>query len=183
MEYFLSLWSNVYNLTLLATHIREQTKRSMSLIEKTNLNDPPNIVYYPWFDITIFSLTLFGSVIAYLTSVTNFWGLITLIFFSYAITLSQAQIIKLTLEKLNIISFNPFFRSRSINTKSIIGIKSSESYEYDTVVTAEAYSIFKRSYNLEYLDKKGRKKNISIRINNERKERQILTTIKSITGL
>ena len=101
---------------------------------------------------------------------------------SYFITLGTSKIIKLNNDSLKIISLNPFFRSHSIKTKLIVKINSSESSEYDTVITAEMYYIFKKKYDLEYVNEKGKKQEVTFSIYNQKKEKILLEALRAPYG-
>lgn len=136
------------------------------------------IYYFPVFDLVIFLLSLLSLSFVYFVTSINLWIIVLISTFAYLITLAKSCIITIENDHLWIKFLNPFFKVHSIDIKSIIKINSSESLEFDTVVTAEGYSVLNREYKLEYFDKNGKVEQVTFSIYNKNKEKKILEALK-----
>lgn len=141
------------------------------------------INYFPIYEVVTFGIIFSSLTVTLFVSELNIWLILFLMLASYFITLGTSKIIKMNNDSLKIISLNPFFRSHSIKTKSIVKINSSESSTYDTVITAEMYYIFKKKYDLEYVNEKGKKQEVTFSIYNQKKEKILLEALKASYGV
>ena len=143
------------------------------------MNLQSKISYFPVIDLTLFSIGLIGLIVAYFALSINIWIIIASSFFLYFFTIAKSWIIKLDRSSLTLISLNLFSSSHLIDLTKIIKIASTQSFDYDTVATGEAYTVFNKNYEIEYLDKTGRKKTVAFSINNTIKEQKIMEAIQS----
>lgn len=140
------------------------------------------ISYFPLSEVALFILALIASFLIYFFADLSPWFFLALIFFAYLATMKEACIVKLDSATLKITSFNPFFSSATINTKSIIKIKSVQTFEQQShKVYGGSFFRFSRRYELEYLDSKGRRKNAYFSISRKNKEKSILEALNLLT--
>jgi hypothetical protein len=140
------------------------------------------INYFPIYEIATFGIIFSSLTVALFVSELNTWIILFLMVVSYFTTLGTSKIIRLNNDSLRIISLNPFFRSHPIKTNLIVKITSSQSSTYDTVITAEMYFIFKKKYDLEYIDEKGKKQEVTFSIYNQKKEKMLFEALNASYG-
>jgi hypothetical protein len=108
------------------------------------------ISYFPLSEVALFILALIASFLVYFFADLSPWFFLVLIFFASLTTMKEACIIKLDSATLKITSLNPFLSSPAINTRSIIKIKSAQTFEQQShKVYGGSFFLFSRRFELE----------------------------------
>lgn len=137
-----------------------------------------SIKYFPLTELILF---LIATTLIFVV-VNNFnlsnWISLLLTSVSYFIFLGGTNLITLTGDKIQITFLNLIGGQVSIELNKVTKIWTTETFEQETTIDFETgYYLFKRNYNMEYIDKKDKKRLLNFRINNKKKESEIITRI------
>lgn len=142
-----------------------------------------NVTKIKFFPTIEFILFLVTSLLTFVVSNglnANNWVPISFAILWYFIFLGRTNLIHLTDSKLKITFLNFIQGKHSIELKKIKKIWSTESYEQETDIDVEtSYHLFRREYNLEYMDNLDKKRYVRFTISNRKKENKMLMQIRN----
>jgi hypothetical protein len=137
-----------------------------------------SIKYYPWTELGLFLLATAFAVVVVNRFDLSVWLSVLLGTISYFIFLGGSNLINVADDKIEITFLNLFSGRASIDFKKVKRLWSEQSYEAETDYSVEnTYYVFSRQYNLEFLDEKGRSKVLNFKVNNRKKENEIVKAI------
>jgi hypothetical protein len=139
------------------------------------------ISYFPRAEVILLVLAIAGACAFLVIVKISFWFLIPAITVAYLMIMQEASIIMLDEERLKIISFNFLIGNHSIPRKSIIKINSIQALiDEGHEVYGAPYATWKRRYELDYSDSKGKKITVQFSISNRQKEKLIMENLKLV---
>ena len=95
--------------------------------------------------------------------------------------MGRENYIKVTENRIEIFFFNIINGHVSIDVDKILKISTSETYEMETALDLEStFYLFSREYNLDYMDGEKKKRLTTFKINNRKKEIEIVNAISRI---
>lgn len=144
-----------------------------------------NIVlrYFPAIEFGAFVVSIVLILLVRQIAEVGIWFQILLAVLSYLLFLSTSNIIILSKEKLVIYFLNPLQGKYVINVKAIKKLNSNQSYELESDVLIDTvYPIFRRSYDLEYVDERNNEHSVRFRFLNRKKEVQIVNELKQTSA-
>jgi hypothetical protein len=139
-----------------------------------------SIKYFPLAELVLFLVTVALTFVIVNNLNLSIWLLILCTVAAYFIFLGGTSIINVTDEKIEIMFLNLIGGRVSIELKKIVKVWAGETYEIETGISVETgYYLFSREYNLEFLDDSGKRRQLNFKINNRKKEIQIIERINS----
>lgn len=135
--------------------------------------------YFPVIESVLFVVSIGAILFVRQIAEVGSWLQVTLIVSSYLWFLSTKNIIILSKEKLVIFFLNPLQGKYVIDVQSIRKLHSNQAYEQESDISVGTiYPIFRKSYDLEYVDEKNKNHWVKLRFLNRKKEFQIMNELK-----
>jgi len=138
------------------------------------------IKYFPIPELVLFVITTILILVVVNNFNSSIWLPILLIIGAYFSFLGRANLIYVTEDKIKITFLSLIGGHSSIELKNILKIGTYETYDIETAIDAEnSYYLFTREYNLEFLDDQENKRVLNFKINNRKKEIEIINRINN----
>jgi hypothetical protein len=134
--------------------------------------------------ITVLELLIFIgigglSISVFINDVINGWILALILVLSYLFLLGGTSILKVQNESIRITYLNPLLGITSIDFNDIIKIETEQNFEQETAMIDSIYYVLRIKYKIEYKDKKDKIKKVEFKINNNKKEKEIMESVKN----
>jgi hypothetical protein len=135
------------------------------------------IRYVPTLELILFFIICIVAVVLYLTTGAHAVILLITTFFAYFIILGGTNFIKFTNETISITYCYLVVWTDIVNIKDVLRIESQETFRDESIDPEAVFFEFRRTYQIEFCDKKGKMKKLQFKIWNRRKEFEIVTEI------
>jgi hypothetical protein len=137
------------------------------------------IRYIPVLELLIFIGIGGLSISVFINDVINGWILALILVLSYLFLLGGTSILKVQNESIRITYLNPLLGITSIDFNDIIKIETEQNFEQETAMIDSIYYVLRIKYKIEYKDKKDKIKKVEFKINNNKKEKEIMESVKN----
>jgi hypothetical protein len=138
------------------------------------------IRYIPTLELAIFLAISVLTVGIYLTTEFHKAILVFAILIAYIFILGGTNFIKLENGKISITyCYILIIWTDSVELKDVLKIESLQTFQDESIDPETVFYVLRRTYLLEYRDRKGRTKTLQFKIVNNRKASEIVTEIKN----
>jgi hypothetical protein len=137
------------------------------------------IRYIPTLELAIFFTICILTVGLYITTGFHKAILVLTILFAYASILGRTNFIKIKNEKISITYCYIIVWTDIVNLKDVVKIESQQTFQDESIDPEAVFFELRRTYQIEFRDKKSKLKKLKFKIGNRRKESEIVTEIKN----
>ncbi len=135
--------------------------------------------YIPTTELVIFFAISILTVSLYLTTGFHKAILALTILFAYLFILGGTNFVKIGNGKISITYCYIFIWTDIVELKDVVKFESQQTFQDESIDPGAVYYEFRRTYRLEFRDKKSRLKKLEFKIGNRRKESEIVMEIKN----
>jgi hypothetical protein len=136
------------------------------------------IRYIPTIELVIFFTISILTVCLYLIIGFHKGILILTIMFAYLFILGGTNFLKIQNGTISITYCYFVIWTDTVDLKDVVKIESQQTFQDESIDVDAVFYEFRRSYELEFRDKKNRIKKLHFKITNNRKEYEVVTEIK-----
>lgn len=137
------------------------------------------IRYIPTLELAIFFAICVLTVGLYATTWFHKAILALTILLAYLFILGGTNFIKIKNEKISITYCYIILWTDIVNVKDIVKIESQQTFQDESIDPEAVFFEFRKTYQIEFLDKKSKLKKLEFKIWNRRKESKIVMEIKN----
>jgi hypothetical protein len=149
------------------------------LIAKRKAFFMKTIRYIPTIELFIFFAISVLTVSLYLIIGFHKGILILTIMLAYLFILGGTNFLKIKNGRISITYCYLVFWTDTVDLKDVVKIESQQTFQDESIDAEAVFYEFRRSYEIEFRDKKNRVKKLHFKIINNRKESEVVTEIKN----